>query len=220
MVPTRKERKENITRMRERQILEAALRVFSRKSFAEATTAEIAREAGVAEGTIYNYFPSKRELLVAVVRTFVMTESFLNMFERAGDTDYPTFLSGILNNRMDYIEDTAKTRMLLLITEILRDPELNAIYDRQVIKPVMQHMEKFLEDKAVKGEFRPVNAGIVTRALGGMVLGLMILILMEGESSPLRKASRRELAVEIATLVMTGIQQRREPGDGPEQERG
>lgn len=218
MAPTRKERKENITRIREQQILEAALKVFSRKSFAEATTAEIAREAGVAEGTIYNYFPSKRELLVAVVKTFVMTESFLNMFERAGETDYPTFLSGILNNRMDYIEDTTKTRMLLLMTEIMRDPELNAIYDRQVIKPVMQHMEKFLEDKAAKGEFRPVNAGIITRALGGMVLGLMILILMEGESSPLRNTPRRELAAEIGQLVMTGIRQRRDPGDGPEQE--
>ena len=46
MVPTRKERKESITKMRKQQILDAALKVFSRKSFAEATTAEIAREAG------------------------------------------------------------------------------------------------------------------------------------------------------------------------------
>jgi AcrR family transcriptional regulator len=207
MAPTRQERKENITKMRKQQILEAALKVFSKKSFAEATTAEIAREAGVAEGTIYNYFQSKRELLVAVVKTFVMTEPFLNLFEHAGDTDYPTFLSSVLNNRIDYIEDSSKTRMLLLMIEILRDPELREMYDQQAVIPVMKQMEKFLEDKADKGEFRPVNAGIITRALGGMVLGLLLLALLEGESSPLRKTPRQELAAEIGHLVMNGIQQ-------------
>jgi AcrR family transcriptional regulator len=213
MAPSRQERKENITKMREQQILEAALKVFSKKSFAEATTAEIAQEAGIAEGTIYNYFPSKRELLVAMVKTFVMTEPFLNLFEHAGETDYPTFLSSILNNRIDLIEDSTKTRMLLLMTEILRDPELTEMYDQQVAKPVMNQMEKFLERKAVEGEFRPVNAGIITRTLGGMVLGLLLLTLLEGESSPLRKVSRQELVAEIGQLVMRGIQQRQEQGD-------
>ncbi|MFC1951220.1 helix-turn-helix domain-containing protein, partial [Chloroflexota bacterium] len=56
-------KKEEIARKRQRQILSAARRVFSQKGFAEATTAEIAREAGVSEGTIYNYFESKRDLL-------------------------------------------------------------------------------------------------------------------------------------------------------------
>jgi AcrR family transcriptional regulator len=208
MVPTRQERKESITKMREQQILEAALKVFSGKSFAEATTAEIAQEAGVAEGTLYNYFPSKRELLVAVVNTFVVTESFLNLFEHAGEMDYPTFLSSVLNNRLDFIEDSVKGRMFLLMTEILRDPELREIYDRQVVKPVTKQMEKFLEDKAAEGEFRPVNTGIITRALGGMVLGLLLLIMLEGESSPLRKMPRRDLEAEIGQLVMIGIQQR------------
>ncbi len=208
MAPTRQERKESITKMREQQILDAALKVFSSKSFAEATTAEIAREAGVAEGTIYNYFPSKRELLIAVVKAFVVPESFISLFKHAGETDYPTFLSSVLNNRVDFIEDSVNNSVLLLMAEILRDSELREIYDQQAVKPIMSYMEKFLESKAAEGEFRPVNAGIVTRALGGMVLGLLLLTLLEDESSPLRKASRQELAAEIGQLVMNGIQQR------------
>jgi AcrR family transcriptional regulator len=208
MAPTRKERKESITKMREQQILNAALKVFSSKSFAEATTAEIAQEAGVAEGTIYNYFPSKRELLIAVGKTFVMTESFLNLFENVGETDYPVFLTAVLNNRMDFIEDNVRSNMLLLIGDILRDPELREIYDRQVIKPVMSRMEKYLENKAAEGEFRSVNTSVVTRALGGMVLGLLLLSLFEGESNPLADMPRQNLATEIGQLVMKGIQQR------------
>ena len=207
MSPTRQERKESITKMREQQILDAALKVFSGKGFAEATTTEIAQEAGVAEGTIYNYYRSKRELLIAVVKTFIMTESFLNIFEQAGETDYPTFLTAVMNNRMDFIGDTEKSRLLLLMSEILRDPELRAIYDRQVIKPVMNQMEKYLEIKAVKGDFRSVNTGVVTRALGGMVLGMLLLTLLEGESSPLKSMPRQNLAAEMVQLVMKGIQQ-------------
>ncbi len=43
-------------------IIEAALRVFSEGSYAGATTAEIAREAGVSEPILYRHFESKRDL--------------------------------------------------------------------------------------------------------------------------------------------------------------
>jgi AcrR family transcriptional regulator len=208
MAPTRQERKASITKMRKQQILNAALKVFSNKGFAEANITEIAQEAGVAEGTIYNYYRSKRELLIAVVKTFVMTESFLNLFKHVGEMDYPVFLTAVLNNRMDFIEDNVRSHMLLLIGEILRDPELREIYDRQVIKPVMNRMEKYLENKAAEGEFRSVNTSVVTRALGGMVLGLLLLALFEGESNPLADMPRQNLAAEIGQLVMKGIQQR------------
>lgn len=207
MTPTRQERKESITKMRKQQILDAALKIFSNKGFTEATTTEIAQEAGVAEGTIYNYYRSKRELLIAVVKTFVMTESFLNIFDHVGETEYPAFLAAVLNNRMDFIRDSGKNHMLLLMSEILRDPELRDIYDQQVIKPVMNRMENYLENKAAEGEFRSVNTGVVTRALGGMVMGLLLLTLLEGESSPLKNIPRQNLAAEMGQLVMRGIQQ-------------
>lgn len=205
MAPSREERKKSITAMRKQQILDAALAVFSEKGFDRATNEDIAQIAGIAPGTIYNYFPSKRELLIAVVRTFLVTEPFIDLFEHAGETDYPTFLSSVLRNRVDFMEHSDKTRMILLMTEILRDPELKEIYDLQVVKPLMSKMEKYLENKAAEGEFRPVNPHIITRALGGMVLGMLILALIEGENSPLRKTPRRDLETEIAELVMTGI---------------
>jgi AcrR family transcriptional regulator len=50
---------------RRQALIEAALRVFSSGSYAGATTAEIAREAGVSEPILYRHFPSKRDLYVA-----------------------------------------------------------------------------------------------------------------------------------------------------------
>jgi TetR/AcrR family fatty acid metabolism transcriptional regulator len=46
------------------QILEAAIKVFARQGFHQSTVAQIAREAGVADGTIYLYFKNKDDILV------------------------------------------------------------------------------------------------------------------------------------------------------------
>ncbi|HEX5582588.1 TetR/AcrR family transcriptional regulator [Gaiella sp.] len=46
-------------------IVGAALRVFASKSYAGATTAEIAREAGISEPVLYRHFASKRDLWLA-----------------------------------------------------------------------------------------------------------------------------------------------------------
>jgi TetR/AcrR family fatty acid metabolism transcriptional regulator len=47
-------------------ILKAAIKVFARHGFSRARTAVIAREARVAEGTIYNYFKSKDDLILTI----------------------------------------------------------------------------------------------------------------------------------------------------------
>ena len=53
------------------RILEAALHLISERGYNGATTAEIARRAGVAEGTIYRYFRDKKELFLACVEPVV-----------------------------------------------------------------------------------------------------------------------------------------------------
>jgi len=48
------------------RILDAGIKVFARKGFHNARVSEIAREAGVADGTIYIYFRNKDEILIKV----------------------------------------------------------------------------------------------------------------------------------------------------------
>lgn len=48
---------------RHKDILDAALRLFASKGFADTTVSDIAAEAGMATGTVYLYFPSKEEVL-------------------------------------------------------------------------------------------------------------------------------------------------------------
>jgi TetR/AcrR family fatty acid metabolism transcriptional regulator len=47
-----------------KRILEAAVKIFARQGFHQSTIAQIAKEAGVADGTIYLYFKNKDDILV------------------------------------------------------------------------------------------------------------------------------------------------------------
>ena len=50
------------------QIIEAAVRVFARKGYYNSRVSDIAREAGIAAGTIYLYFKTKDDILVTLFR--------------------------------------------------------------------------------------------------------------------------------------------------------
>lgn len=49
------------------RILDAACNLFQHKGFEQATTRDIANEAGIAAGTLFNYFPTKEEIVMALV---------------------------------------------------------------------------------------------------------------------------------------------------------
>ena len=55
-------------RDREQRILGAARHLFDRKGYADTGMEDIARRANLAVGTLYNYFPSKDDLLLAIFR--------------------------------------------------------------------------------------------------------------------------------------------------------
>jgi AcrR family transcriptional regulator len=65
---------------RERRIVAAARRLFDLKGYANTAMEEIAARAGVAVGTLYNYFPSKDELLLAILRR--ETDTLIDAGER------------------------------------------------------------------------------------------------------------------------------------------
>lgn len=52
---------------KEKRILEAAISISVEKGFSSTTTSEIAKRAGVAEGTIFRYFKTKKEIIHGIM---------------------------------------------------------------------------------------------------------------------------------------------------------
>ncbi|WP_438447122.1 TetR/AcrR family transcriptional regulator [Gorillibacterium sp. sgz5001074] len=64
---------------KKQRIVEAAARLFDAKGYYHTNTKEIAKEAGVAVGSVYAYFPDKREIFLAVLASF--KERFFQVIE-------------------------------------------------------------------------------------------------------------------------------------------
>ena len=65
---------ERVAAVRREHILDAATRVFAARGFNGATIRDVARAAGVADGTIYNYFANKDALLFGIFDRLNETE--------------------------------------------------------------------------------------------------------------------------------------------------
>lgn len=68
---------------RRQAILAAALRCFSRDGFHATTTADIVRESGVSQGTLYLYFSTKDDIIAALADDRRQGEALLNALARA-----------------------------------------------------------------------------------------------------------------------------------------
>ena len=77
MSPRTAEQFENIRQKKKRIIMDAALKVISEKGYHGTSIASIAKESGVSKGLMYNYFSSKEELLVGI-----MKDGYSRIFEK------------------------------------------------------------------------------------------------------------------------------------------
>ncbi len=205
MTPSRQERKETITKMRKQQILDAALVVFSEKGFATASTLEIAQKAGIAQGTIFNYFQNKRELFIAVIKNLIITVPLLNLIEKLPGAEFPSIFKSILQDRLSFTEDDNMIRLFSLMGEIHRDPELKALYTGQFIQPFLSRMEGFYRSMRSSDKFRQLEPAVITRVIGGMILGFIMLKSLEGEASPLNKLPQEKVAEDMMNFVLHGV---------------
>jgi AcrR family transcriptional regulator len=199
--------REQTKEIRRKQILDAALAVFSRKGYGEATIPDIAEEAGVGVGTIYNYYESKRDLLVSLIHDYVMTDPLTELFGQLAKEDERTSVRAIIESGLDWGSDDLKG-FLFIFTEVLRDPELGEHFAGQSLASLLHSLEKYVAERVSSGGFRRLDHKVAARALGGMIVGFLLLAQLEGDKSPTKAMSLPELTGELADIILEGLQNR------------
>lgn len=197
-------RKKQITAKRREQILKAALEIFSHKGFSAATIPEIARFAGVAAGTIYLYFPSKRDLFVAVIENLLATP-LVKIFEKDSQREFPLTLKEAIEDRFSVLQEKLQAFLVPLMGEIQRDPELRASFRDKVISPFLSRMEMMYRGRITTGEFRRMEPAVVVRLIGGMMIGINLIKSLEGKDSPLDGLSQSQLTDEVMNFILHGL---------------
>ena len=201
----REERKERITRQREEQILNAALVVFTAKGFGGATIPDIAGEAGIAVGSIYNYFPSKRELFVAVIKYFIINAPLLDLIDKLPKGDIGVTFKQILQNRFGLLESLPVSRIAFLMAEVQRDPELRTLWSKQLLQPFLSKLEGVYRELAASGKYHGMEPVVAVRAVGGVILGFLMFKMMEGECSPLNELPPEKVIDILVNFVLHGL---------------
>lgn len=187
---------------RREQILDAATTVFAAKGFHRATIREVARAAGVADGTIYNYFENKAALLLGLLERLNESERREPDFARGAAADAATFMQGYIAQRFATVEQRGFDIFQMLISELLIDRALRERYHEQTLAPTFAIAEAYLQGGIASGTLRPLDPQLASRALAGMTLGVLLLRLLGDPTTQERWAEMPDV---LATILAHGL---------------
>ncbi len=166
----------NVSDERKAQILNAAEDVFTKKGFDEARMDDIADETGLSKGTLYLYFKSKDDLIIAILDRLILLEfrqlENLNQDEMSA-TDAIWKMTELITKDI-----LGLMRLIPIVYQFLA----LAFRNKYVQKALKKYINRYLEilipivQRGIdSGEFRPVNAREVAVAMGAMIEGTLLL---------------------------------------------
>ena len=170
---------------RRNQILDAATRIFAEKGFARATIKEIAREAGIADGTIYIYFKHKNELMLGLMHRLNQSDRRAEDFAQTAATNAEDFSTEYFRQRLNFMGEQMPAFQAIL-QEVLGNESLRNEYFAQVIEPTFATAEPFFQKLIEAGEIRSFEPALVMRVLTGTALGILLLRML-GDSLTIEK---------------------------------
>ncbi|HEX6540318.1 MAG TPA: helix-turn-helix domain-containing protein, partial [Ktedonobacterales bacterium] len=186
---------------RRTQILDAATRVFASKGFNRATIRDVAQAAGIADGTIYNYFANKTDLLMGLLDRLNDTERRPVSLAQVADTSLAGFFRAYLCERVEALWSNADLFRAVL-PELLANPDLRARYYDEVVAPTMTLAEAAIGGLIASGTVRDLDLPLSMRIVAGSVLGLMVLQLLGDETLAARW---QEIPDVLADLLLPGL---------------
>lgn len=206
-------RRERRIAARKAQILEAAAAVFSEKGYERATTREIADAADVSEGTLYNYFGSKRDLLLGLSQEFA--DETVKAIADVEAESVEDMMTQILSSRLRHIQQRHHV-FTLVLHEARLDPEVHRYYVEEALARIRHEIEQRLQALMAAGILRSVNPTIATQTIMGAMMGFAIQFEL-GDDSELESMSPESLATEVTDIFLNGLlaQSAEETGGAP-----
>jgi len=148
-------------------ILDAALEIFARNGFYEAKITEIARLAGVADGTIYLYFKNKDDLLISLFEAKLEEVNAGLRHELEGVVDARERLRRIIRYHLRRAGEQPTLTAFMTI-ELRRSQKFMKRYAKAQLAEYLGQWEDVVEDGKREGTFRAdISTGIVKNLLFG-----------------------------------------------------
>ncbi len=189
---------------RRRSILAAAVETFAERGFAAARTRDIARAAGIAEGTIYLYFEGKDDLLLTAFRetvsSFVATAS-----ELLGSTaSFAERLEHFVRMHLAGIEAEPELATVLLL-ESRQSSRFFGEPVREVLREYAAAVDRLIESGRADGEVRDdVDVPTARRILIGTLEEVELAWLLGPRTRPLTPQAEPITRILLRGVATTG----------------
>lgn len=183
------------------RILKAAVKVFARNGFHATRVSEVAKAAGVADGTIYLYFESKEELLVRLFEDRV--EKLLGFMreELPKESDAPAKLRAVIQMQLGLI--AGERDLAEVITVIFRQStRLMKEFATPHFGAYIESIATIVAEGQAAGLFRKdVSSHVAARAIFGALDGITLTwALGRAEQGALARA-----ATQLSDMLLRGL---------------
>ena len=192
------------------EIVSAALTAFSKLGFNATRMEDVAREAGVAKGTVFRYFPTKIDLFKAVVHTHLGARFDLwrDMVTRSTGSTGELVEQLMLQWWRDTGSTPAAAISRIFLQEAKQFPDLAEHYEATVIKPGRDILQAVLERAVSRNEFRNVEL----EAVKALAMAPLLMLAMTHHDPVMRNVmlspnqTPEQLISKIADVIVHGLQ--------------
>jgi TetR/AcrR family transcriptional regulator, fatty acid metabolism regulator protein len=182
------------------KILEAAVRVFARKGYFNSRVSDVARKAGVADGTIYLYFRNKEDLLVSLFDD-VMGRHIAQAREELRDLKGPSAkLRRIAEHHLKVFGGNRDLAIVFQV-ELRQSTKFMERFTASWLQDYFAQVGAVIEEGQKDGTFRTgVPKKLVTKAFFGALDEMVTSWILSGKDYDLP-----QLAQPIADLFLNGL---------------
>lgn len=178
---------EEYKQKKKREILDSALDCFAKKGFQVATIDDIVKRSGISKGAIYNYFKSKDEIYLELMREQTETNN-AKLLEKLSNLrtakEKLIYLFGIYIGMDPYEEDRRKIIIVHLEFTLYssRSDEINKILKERGRKFFIQLIIEIIEEGQRLGEFRRnVELQVIANMFWTLMDGAMLHTIINNE---------------------------------------
>jgi len=186
-----RERKKEQTR---RAILDAAQRLFAERGFDGVTVADVAREAEVSVGTVFNYFPAKEDLFYGRMEDFEASLVAAVRARSAGESVLSAFRRSVLEGA-GRLADPERAELIARVARTVGASAALQARERELVARATAALaEAIAEETSPQGEV--LEPSVVANALMGVQRALVAQV----HASVLAGIRGRRLAVDVRAL--------------------
>ena len=177
----RKSAREEILAKTRQQLLEAAAIEFAREGYVGANINRISKAAGFAKGTIYNHFPSKRALMLALIEEIATTHTDFILQQVDLEEGSIQRMERFFNAGFAFVEHHPTQTQVIINAIYGSDDEFKQQAYQAYDSLFTTIIQDIVEAGVAQGDFRPVDSDLTTALIMAIYLGSCSQLDSEGK---------------------------------------